>query len=111
MAVTLFFLMIGMVCLLTLILFFCEYSCRGDSSSKGYKPEDMLHNHDPVEHNERQECVENNNISEEQSLVSPTTHQNSKIPPRAALPRRPSIKVLVRKESACSSNVPKSQPI
>lgn len=106
MAISLFFMMIGLVCLLTIILLFCEYSCRGDGASK--RQDDFEYDHNPVE-DDRKESMANNNNSEEQSLVS-TTASLHKLP-RVSLPRRPSIKVLVRKESSCSNNVTSIQPV
>lgn len=98
MAEGLFFLMIGLVCAFTIILLFCEYSCRGGKTSSKETEFDK-------EEGDRQE--------EEQALTSNNNGSNEEVDNVAAqLPcrkksaasvsfsgRRSSIKVLVRKES------------
>jgi hypothetical protein len=98
MASGLFFLIIGLVCLLTIILLFCEFSCRGDAISEFSENELQNTNMD-----QEQDMTMNNNNSEEDSLVSTAIHL-----PRLTQARRQSIKVLVRKESIVST--PSSQP-
>lgn len=109
MAEGLFFLMIGLVCALTIILLFCEYSCRGDKTSAQLldEQEGCEKHKDNAEKNVISTIDNNMNEEEEDtfddaSMAMQDSNRKVSVP---NLPgRRSSIKVLVsRKESTTSA--------
>ena len=103
MAASLFYLMIGLVCVLTLILLFCEYSCRGDVISNF---EDTPHPGESYLREEEQELtMNNNNDSQEDVVGNMATFPTRKVPEVEASSsgRRASIKILVRQDSVTST--------